>query len=98
MIVFRNKAKNFVFASVIEPHGYFNESTESSLNARGVIEKIEVVGHNDKATVVNIYGVGDFKWQIIVNNQNSDKTKTNKARIGGKIYKWVGDFNLTKES
>ena len=98
MIVFRNKAKNFVFASVIEPHGYFNESTESSLNARGVIEKIEVVGHNDKATVVNIYGVRDFKWQIIVNNQNSDKTKTNKARIGGKIYKWVGDFNLTKES
>jgi len=94
MFIVRNTSNDFVYASVIEPHGYFDESSESSLNAYGVIEKIEVVGYNDQATVIEVLGKNNLKWEIIINNVESKKGKHNKVRIENKVYQWVGDYSV----
>ena len=94
MFIVRNTSNDFVYASVIEPHGYFDESSESSLNAYGVIEKIEVVGYNDQATVIEVLGKNNLKWKIIINNVESKKGKHNKVRIENKVYQWVGDYSV----
>ena len=40
-----------LFASVIEPHGYFNEAQERSEQARPRLATIRVIGHNAEGTV-----------------------------------------------
>jgi len=62
------------------------------LNARGKIEKVSVVGFNQKATVIEVHGQDDVKWQIIINNQKSKPGEKNKILVNGEFYEWVGDY------
>ena len=94
MFIFRKVAKDYVFASVVETHGYFNEASESSRNTVGYIEKVIVVGHNKDATVIEVEGNNDLHWQIIISNNDSNKSKKNKTRINDKLYFWVGDYSV----
>ena len=66
--ILRQSGQNHVFASVLETHGYFNESIEASVGARGLVKSVSVVGHNSVGTVVciqttsgNTYHYGIFK-------------------------------------
>ena len=92
MLIYRNTSKDLIYASVIEPHGYFNESSESSLNASGIIETVSIVGFNQKATVIEVQGKNDLKWQIIINNQKSKPDEKNKILVNGEFYEWVGNY------
>ena len=94
MFIFRKVAKDYVFASAVEPHGYFNEASESSRNTVGYIEKVIVIGHNKDATVIEVEGKNDLRWQIIISNNDSNKSKKNKTRINDKLYFWVGDYSV----
>ena len=94
MFIFRKVAKDYVFASAVEPHGYFNEASELSRNTVGYIEKVIVVGHNKDATLIKVEGKNDLNWQIIISNNDSNKSKKNKTRINDKLYFWVGDYSV----
>ena len=94
MFIFRKVAKDYVFASAVEPHGYFNEASELSRNTVGYIEKVIVIGHNKDATVIEVEGKNDLRWQIIISNNDSNKSKKNKTRINDKLYFWVGDYSV----
>ena len=52
--ILRTKAKDHVFASVLETHGYFDESTEASIGARGVLESVTVLATNEEGTVIEL--------------------------------------------
>lgn len=93
--IVRQEAGNHLFASVIEPHGYFNEARETSLNAQGIVKKVKVVGHNNKASVIRIYDRENRIWQIIVNNgASSDKRRT--VTVAGDNYQLNGNYTFKR--
>ena len=52
--ILRSKGESTLFASVLETHGYFNEEFEQSVNARGQVKDIRVVGYNAVGSIVEI--------------------------------------------
>ena len=95
MLLLRRRAGNHLFATVVEPHGYFNEAREQSRNAHSMIQSIQVLGHNDSASVVEIKGKQGIHWRISVNNgQATDGEKT--VTFDGKNYRWQGNYKLEK--
>lgn len=97
MFILRENAKDYLFAAVIEPHGYFNEAQESSRQARPVVKKVEVIGQNDDASVIRIVGDNDIDWTVIVNN-GEPTSKKQSIKINGKKYKWTGNYAVQKNS
>ena len=90
MLVLRRRAADHLFATVIEPHGYFSGATESSVQARSRIAAVRVVGSDDAASVVEIEDAGGAMWHVFVNNgPSSDGTHT--ATFGGTTYTWTGN-------
>jgi hypothetical protein len=94
MFLFRVTAKDHLFASVIEPHGYFNEAREQSFNARSRIESVSVVGHNDKASVIEVKGLDGLHWRIMVNNGVASETEKHSVEFDGVKYSWIGNYNV----
>ena len=60
MFIIRRQAKDHLFATVIEPHGYFNEAREQSDNARGNLLEVKVIGHNNTGSVIEVVGKNDL--------------------------------------
>ena len=95
-LILRKKAKDIVFASVIEPHGYYNEAQEKSVNARGNIESVKVIGYNETGSVIDISGKNGLIWTAMVNNGKSSESAKHNLMIDGKSYQWQGNFKLIK--
>lgn len=89
-LVLRRDAQNSLFASVVETHGYFNEATETCLQAHGKIHTLNVLGFNDDASVIEVLGE-DIALTVMVNNSPSvtSSTQTN-VSFADKHYSWTG--------
>lgn len=93
MFLLRRKSKDILFASVIEPHGFYDESTERSFRARPTIETVRVVGHTDEGSVVEVAGANGLKWRIMVNNGvPTDGRK--QVVLGNETFAWQGNFHV----
>jgi hypothetical protein len=91
-IILRRADDTHLFASVIEPHGYFNEAAETSRRARPRIENIEVIGHDDVASVVRIES-GDTSWTVVVNNGHSSSLER-EVEFDGRTFSLSGNFSV----
>ncbi|MGB7800777.1 heparinase II/III domain-containing protein [Buttiauxella sp.] len=68
--LWRTHGNDVLFATVIESHGYFDEATEISRNARGHMKRIEVLEHDMAAqTKVVISFVDGEALEISVDNR-----------------------------
>jgi hypothetical protein len=88
----RRVAKTHLFVNAIQPHGYFNEAREISVDPYGNIKNVKVIGDGDAASVVIIEG-DKFDIKIIVNNGKSvapDKELT--VNYNGNIFSWKGNY------
>jgi oligo-alginate lyase len=94
MVVLRRQAESHLFASVIEPHGYYLEAAEKSLNARPNIASVKVIGHNDNGSVVEVLGTNGLKWQIMVNNGTASKDKRHAVEFQGTKFEWTGNYKV----
>jgi len=94
MFIIRQQAQDHLFATVIEPHGYFNEAREQSDNARGDILDVKVIGHNNDGSVIEVLGKNDLHWRIMVNNGKASKTEKYSVAFDGKKYSWIGNFKV----
>ena len=94
MYLIRSKAKDCVFASVIEPHGYFNEAQEKSMKAKPVFQTVRMIGHNSTGTVLEVIGKNDIKLQIMINNGPASSSEAKKVRFSGQEYAWDGNFKV----
>lgn len=97
LMIFRQRAKDHLFAAVIEPHGYFDESKEVSRSAQGVFQDIRVIGHNDIGTVVELSGKNNLKWRIIVFNGVAKADAPHTVVFQGRSYHWQGNYAVNFE-
>nr|QMS47797.1 PL17 alginate lyase [uncultured bacterium] len=95
-MILRVHQKNSLFASVIEPHGYFNEAEERSENARPAFSKITVLGHNDQGSVVEIARKDGAAWRIMVTNQKADEQASHQLKFGERLFSWRGNYKVEK--
>ncbi len=92
-LILRQSGQNHVFASVLETHGYFNESIEASVGARGLVESVSVVGHNSVGTVVRIQTTSGNTYHYGISNQAEDvQQATHTVEFAGETYSWEGAF------
>ena len=91
MFMLRQKAANHLFANVYETHGYFNESVEASLNARGQVETVEVLQADDTASVVALLLVTGKHIKVCVSNLvGVDASTETSVNINGEVVSWTG--------
>ncbi len=95
MLLLRRRAGDHLFASVLEPHGYFNEAREQSRDARSVIQTVRVIGHDDTASVIEIQGKRGIHWQVMVNNGEPTEGEK-RVTFGGRQFRWQGNYHVEK--
>ena len=94
VLIRRVTGKDMVFASVIEPHGFFDEATETSSNAYPELQTIDVMGHSDEATVLELGGKNNIKWVIMLNNGPADTQQQHQVEFNGTTYTWTGNYRV----
>jgi hypothetical protein len=94
MMIIRRKAKDALFASVIEPHGYFNEAEERSLDARGSIQDVRVIADGAEGSVVQVNGANGLAWTVMVSNGPASATARHSINAAGRTYEWTGNYKV----
>ena len=88
-LILRQQGQDHVFASVLETHGYFNESIEASVGARGLVEAVQVIGHNATGTIVEISLTTGKKYVFAISNKPNPEGE-HKVEFNGVQYQWTG--------
>ncbi|ELP9497873.1 heparinase II/III family protein [Vibrio alginolyticus] len=92
--ILRSKGESTLFASVLETHGYFNEEFEQSVNARGQVKDIRVVGYNAVGSIVEITTEKSLVTVMISNVLRADDQTPHQVELNGKTYSWNGFYSL----
>ncbi len=92
--ILRSKGESTLFASVLETHGYFNEEFEQSVNARGQVKDIRVVGYNAVGSIVEIATEKSLVTVMISNVLGADDQTPHQVELNGKTYSWNGFYSL----
>ncbi|WP_435234315.1 heparinase II/III domain-containing protein [Psychromonas sp. PT13] len=91
--ILRQTGQDHVFASVLETHGYFNESIEASVGARGLVESVTVVGDNEVGTVISIHTTTGNTYLYGISNQaEAAQAGAHSVTFAGESYTWTGAF------
>ena len=90
----RSQGDTTLFASVVETHGFFNEEFEQSVNARGQVSNIRVIGHNDSGSVVEITTGASVVTLMVSNQADCTDTTAHHLEFNGQSYSWSGTFSL----
>ncbi|EKO3797947.1 heparinase II/III family protein [Vibrio harveyi] len=92
--ILRSKGESTLFASMLETHGYFNEEFEQSVNARGQVKDIRVVGYNAVGSIVEITTEKSLVTVMISNVLGADDQTPHQVEMNGKTYSWNGFYSL----
>ena len=93
LLLLRRRAASHLFATVIEPHGYFSGADESSVQARSRIAAVRVLGSDAAASVVEVESVDGRRWHVFVNN-GPPSEGPHTATFGGHTYTWMGNATV----
>ncbi|HDO1354922.1 TPA: heparinase II/III family protein [Aeromonas veronii] len=92
-LIIRQSGQNHVFASVLETHGYFNESIEASVGARGLINAVTVMGNNKVGTVVRLQTTTGNTYHFAISNLGeAPQNAMHHVEFDGVTYSWEGAF------
>ena len=80
--------------SVIEPHGYFNEAEERSLDATPSIQAVRTLADTDEGTVVEVTGKAGLSWTIMVANGPASTTTSHRVSASGRTFTWTGNYRV----
>ena len=94
VLMVRRHAADHLFATIIQPHGYFNEAQERSDQARPSITEVRVIGHSDEASVVEVDGHGGLFWRVMVSNGSADQDASHSVEFDGQVYAWSGTHHV----
>lgn len=94
----RTHGESTLFASVLETHGYFNEEFEQSVNARGEVKDIKVIGFNDEGSVIEVITAKQRLLLMVSNQQEAKADAVHNVQINEKTYSWAGHFAVEQET
>ncbi|WED23533.1 heparinase II/III family protein [Vibrio sp. JC009] len=95
VFIMRQSGQNHVFASVLETHGYFNESTEASVGARGLVRSVEVLGQNEQGTVVTISLESGKQYKVAISNrEEAAQNELHSVSLADCVCEWSGPFAI----
>ncbi|WGV97917.1 heparinase II/III family protein [Vibrio sp. YMD68] len=92
--ILRSRGESTLFASVLETHGYFNEEFEQSVNARGQVQNIQVIGHSDIASIIEITTKKSVITLMISNQADASGETKHQVEFNDKTYSWTGYYSL----
>jgi oligo-alginate lyase len=95
MLVLRRRGAMQLFASVIEPHGNFNEAQERSDRARPRMTAIEVLASDAAGSVVAISGEGGLRWTVHVTHESASSSASRRVQGGSNAYTFTGNVQVT---
>jgi hypothetical protein len=90
MMIVRRHGVNGMFASVIEPHGFFSEADERSADATGRIKDVKVLASDAEGSVVEVSGDGGIRWTVMISNGPASNTARHK--VGA--HEWTGNYSV----
>lgn len=92
-LILRQQGRNHLFASVFESHGFFDEPSERCHGARGVLDELRILGHDDQGSVVELSGA-NLHLVLMVSNRPDVKADTvHELEFDGVRYRWTGCFD-----
>jgi oligo-alginate lyase len=91
----RLKDSTHVFASVLEPHGFFDPVPEISNGARPKVESVKILASTAEGSVVEIMAATN-RWVFMVANGQASETATHALTANGTTYAWTGNYSLRK--
>ncbi|HVF40529.1 MAG TPA: alginate lyase family protein [Gemmatimonadaceae bacterium] len=94
MMIIRRRARDQLFASVIEPHGYFNESEERSEKARGSVDSVRVLATTSEGSVVEITASPSVRWLVMIANGAASPNAKHRIESGGRVFEWTGNYRV----
>lgn len=66
--LWRTHGQDVLFATAIESHGWFDEASEVSLQARGSISSVQVIEHNRQLSRIALLFIDGRRLEVRVNN------------------------------
>lgn len=91
-LLLRQRGKRHLFASAIETHGFFDEASERCSGARGELDEIRVVGHDETASVVELRGKRLHLLVMVSNRPDIKADSVTEVSFNGRRYRWTGYF------
>ena len=93
----RRKAKNSIFASIIESHGTYDPVSETPLSPFSGVKSVEVVHDSKEYSVVRILHHSNKTWTVCISNKNASEDGVHGIEIKGESYKWQGPYIVLKK-
>ncbi len=92
LIIRRKNSNDTVFASVIEPHGYYSAVSEFSVNSKSSIADLKVVHDDANYTAVIMEDTQGERRLFVLSNLDDSEITDHRLRIGDEEYRWMGPY------
>jgi hypothetical protein len=94
MMIVRTHGSNQLYASAIEPHGYFSEPEERSTQARGLIQSVRILADSPEGSVIEVTASPSLKWTVMVANGPASTTAHHRVVGSGVTWDWIGNYKV----
>jgi hypothetical protein len=95
--ILRTRAAAHVFANVIEPHGKWDGTRESTTGGFPSIHDVQVVAATDEGTVVKVTGEGGLAWTLLISNRAAGGNDAHRIEANGEVFAWTGNAALQRK-
>ena len=95
-VIFREEGKSdYVFATVVEPHGLFDPNLELTKGAVPPTEQISVLFNDDTYTAVSLCLRGKEQPIVFIAvNRDFGENVSHRLTVNGKEYTWTGNYSI----
>ena len=98
IILRKEAAQSTLFASIIEPHGYYSPVSEIPVNSYSSISKIELLHNDHDYTVLSIHHSTGHQWIWCLANDDASKDTQHQVELADGPIKWQGPYLLMRKT
>ena len=96
-MILRTRAASHVFASVIEPHGFWNPTEEFTVGNFPTVRSVTVLSTTEDGTVVRVAGSEGLAWTLMISNRPTDFGAHTVRDDEGKAFTWTGPAAIIRQ-